>query len=102
MSYSVQTPLLPKSEVVEALAAIAHENIEQIDPESQEPSHEHVDQVCELLPQVLEVVGSQDAQVIVSLSGHGNPGHGAREGWADETLTLSISVTEPKEPAAPA
>lgn len=29
--------------------------------------------------------------VIVALSGHANPGHVKREGWANDTVTISIS-----------
>ena len=32
-----------------------------------------------------------DTPVIVALSGHANPGHTKRDGWANDTLTISIS-----------
>ncbi len=40
-------------------------------------------------------VGRPDDQVVVSLSGHVNPGHQPRPGWANDMIT--VTVTQPPE-----
>jgi hypothetical protein len=38
------------------------------------------------------VVGRPSDAVIVTLNGHANPDHGPRAGWANETITVSVSA----------
>jgi len=38
------------------------------------------------------VVGREGDAVIVNISGHANPGHGPREGWANETITVRVTA----------
>lgn len=41
-----------------------------------------------------EVVGGPDSKVVVSIGGHANPDHQSNyEGWADETIHVSVSVS---------
>lgn len=42
-----------------------------------------------------EVVGRPGDEVIVTISGHANPDHAPRPGWANETVTVSVSATPP-------
>jgi len=37
-------------------------------------------------------VGRLDDEIVVSESGHANPGHAPRQGWANETITVSVSA----------
>jgi hypothetical protein len=37
------------------------------------------------------VVGSADKRLSIVLSGHANPGHEPRSGWASDTVTVTIS-----------
>jgi hypothetical protein len=39
-----------------------------------------------------KAVGRPEDEVYVTLSGHANPEHGPRPGWADEMITVSISA----------
>lgn len=34
----------------------------------------------------------EDGQLSVSVSGHAHPGHGDSDSWADESMTISVSV----------
>lgn len=47
-----------------------------------------VDQVRE----VCRALGDQWRAVSVAVSGHANPGHTRREGWAHEYLQITVSV----------
>lgn len=38
------------------------------------------------------VVGRDGDEVIVTMSGHANPGHGPREGWANEMISVTVSA----------
>lgn len=37
-----------------------------------------------------EVVGRPGDAVFVTLSGHANPGHGPRDGWAHEQISITV------------
>lgn len=39
-----------------------------------------------------EVVGRVDDLVYINLTGHANPDHAPRDGWADETITITVSA----------
>lgn len=41
-------------------------------------------------------VGRPGDEVFVSISGHANPGHAPKEGWSNETVTVSVTA-KPKE-----
>jgi hypothetical protein len=47
-----------------------------------------------------KVVGREGDRVVITLNGHANPGHGPREGWANETITVQVSAIPQVEPAA--
>lgn len=44
---------------------------------------------------LLDVVGRPEDEVSVSLSGHANPDHGPRDGWANETITITVRAHPP-------
>jgi len=39
-----------------------------------------------------KAVGREGDDVFVTLSGHANPGHGPRQGWAAESVTISVTA----------
>jgi len=41
---------------------------------------------------LLDAVGRPADDVYVSLSGHANPAHGPRDGWADECIRITIEA----------
>lgn len=42
------------------------------------------------------VVGRPGDPVIVTLNGHANPGHSPRDGWSNETITITVSALPPQ------
>lgn len=46
----------------------------------------------EVAVQIAAALGDKAQSFSVNISGHGNPGHGPAEGWANETLSVSVSV----------
>lgn len=42
-------------------------------------------------------VGRLGDEVMVTMSGHANPGHAPRVGWADEVITVSVSARPKKQ-----
>jgi hypothetical protein len=43
-----------------------------------------------------QAVGRPDDDIRVTVSGHANPEHGPRDGWASEMITVSVSA-RPKQ-----
>jgi len=41
---------------------------------------------------IAATVGRPDDRVTVRLSGHANPGHGPRPGWAHEVVTVTVEA----------
>lgn len=100
MSYSFSTGQVSKADAVAAIDAAADQAIQGIHEPSRQAAYDHVARLCEQMPFLLACVGSDDAQVTITVSGHANPGHGKYEGWADEMLNVQISALEPA-PAEP-
>lgn len=50
---------------------------------------------------LVDAVGRPEDEVSVSLMGHANPGHGPREGWANETITITVRAHPPGDEDAP-
>jgi hypothetical protein len=100
MSYSFSTGQVSKADAVAAIDAAADQAIQGIHEPCRQPAYEHVARLQAALPALLEVVGSDECTVSITVSGHANPGHGKYEGWADEMLNVQISALEPV-PAEP-
>lgn len=47
--------------------------------------------VVEALPALVEILGSDEAQVQVSIGGHANPNHAPSMGWASDELYIRIT-----------
>jgi hypothetical protein len=89
MSWSTYTPDaqpkgaidVPRPNLVEDVAS---EQLEQFNA------------AVEAAKKLAAVVGRPDDDVHVTLSGHANPDHGPRPGWASEIITVSVSA-RPRE-----
>lgn len=95
MSYSFGTEQTTKAAIVSDLGHAAEAQAEQLDPEVRAAFWDHIDEIARALPGLVATVGSDEATVKVAVAGHANPGHGRREGWADEFVQVHISVQEP-------
>ena len=95
MSYSFSADKSVKSAVVDAFTRAAAEQREALDPLVQTSFDDHVERLAAALPALVEVTGSDRAAVTVVVSGHANPGHGPREGWADEFVSVAVHAAEP-------
>lgn len=42
--------------------------------------------------ELARVVGRPEDDVHISLTGHANPGHGPRSGWAEEMVSVTVSA----------
>lgn len=93
MSYSFNASG-PRSSVVDELREKGRAAIAAVhDPDAGEAAQEHVRAAADAVAQLLEVVGRADDTVSVNVAGHANPDHAPREGWSNETLSISISVS---------
>lgn len=73
------------------------------DPEAEQAALEHVGAALDAVANLLEVVGRADDTVSVNVAGHANPDHAPRDGWSNEALSISISVSSARvEPTSEA
>lgn len=54
---------------------------------------ELVNAASEAVRLVAAALGEKWSSASISISGHANPGHGPKEGWANDCLTISVAVT---------
>ncbi len=62
---------------------------------SDEVESEQAEQLAaarEALAALVDAVGRPGDKVVVTLSGHANPGHGPRPGWANECVTVQVTA----------
>jgi hypothetical protein len=94
MSYTAYIGPVPKSELTEPdLAAALAEAIAPIaeaNPDQADAMDDHAKALAKALPELVAVVGPDDALVRVSVSGHANPGHEPVEGWADDAIHVDV------------
>ena len=104
MSYSASKSGLSKDDAVAEVLGAIGDQIETLSnpPDGmQDAMREHGDRISGALSGLLEVVGRDGDQVNVTVSGHANPGHAPTPGWADETVTITITqVPAPVDPTA--
>lgn len=67
-----------------------------LSPDVATEQHEQYQVAMEVAEQLAKVVGRPGDKVIVTLSGHANPGHAPRQGWANEVVTVSVSAVPSK------
>lgn len=93
MSYSFSVSATPKADLDQAIAAKAEDAINYASEEFQASQRDHVAAIRQAVAGVLPVFGRDDDLVTVSISGHSNPDHAPFEGWSNETLNISMSIT---------
>lgn len=62
------------------------------DPDAQASQDEQFAAALQAAQDLAAAVGRPHDQVSVSLTGHANPGHAPRSGWADEFIQVNISA----------
>lgn len=93
----------PKSEILDLFderAAAALETAGAGDPDAQAAVAEQLEDHREALQIQLRHVGLDDVSVSVNVSGHANPGHAPREGWANDASALQVTEASPQTPAS--
>jgi len=58
---------------------------------------EQFEAAVEAAKALAKVVGRAGDAVMISVSGHANPGHGPREGWAHEMITVRVLAQPVRE-----
>jgi len=53
-----------------------------------------------VVERMISVMGPAEAPLRVTISGHANEGHVSVEGWAEESMTIAVSVLKPEPVAA--
>jgi hypothetical protein len=98
MSYTYAAPLASKDHLDGDLhAAGAGAPTQFSDPDAADAVSEHVTAIHEAAMRLAEVVGRPEDNVSVHVSGHANPGHGPRDGYADEMITLTVTAKPASE-----
>ena len=92
MSWSVQAP----SQTAATLEGAARQKYEEFvshrgDDEAGSAADEQFEAALAAARTIVESGAVGESAVRVSLSGHANPGHAKRDGWANDTVTVSIS-----------
>lgn len=93
MSYSF-TVTAPRgdlrSKLDEAVAVV-----ERSETDANEERHEHLVAALGCVHDLVDAVGRPEDDVFVSVSGHANPDHAPRGGWADEVITINVTAKPP-------
>lgn len=93
MSYSF-TVAAPRGELRTKLdEAVAV--VERSDTDADEERREHLVAALGCVHDLVDAVGRSDDDVFVSVSGHANPDHAPRGGWADEVITINVTAKPP-------
>lgn len=89
MSWSTGTPEPVDKDAIPHIEAPAVN--EQTDGLA-EAQTEQASRAYEAAALLAQQVGRPEDQVVVTMSGHANPGHAPRDGWSDETITVTVSA----------
>lgn len=95
MSYSVSVPAGPKHDLVDRLAAAWQQATSAAQPSLPAEYEDHHAAVAAAVPAIAMAVGRPEDHVEVTVSGHVNAMHAPSNGWADETLSVRVSVVKP-------
>jgi hypothetical protein len=60
---------------------------------------DHLTAAKQAIATLAAAIGRPDDELVVTISGHANPDHAPRDGWADEFISISVSVRRPDAPA---
>lgn len=76
--------------------AVAKDAIEVTQPNLSDvveaEQREQLDVATQVARALARVVGRPDDHVRVSMTGHANPNHAPRDGWANEMITVTVSA----------
>lgn len=90
MSYSF-TVTAPRSTLRNELGeAVA--KVEQTDTGVAEERGQQLVAFFNAIDELADAIGQPDDDIFVSVTGHANPGHAPRDGWADEFITISVAA----------
>jgi hypothetical protein len=85
MSWSTSTPEPVAKDAIEVTRPTLSDYVEA-------EQQAQLDAATEAARALAQVVGRPDDLVQVSLTGHANPSHAPRQGWADEMVTVTVSA----------
>jgi hypothetical protein len=94
MSYSLSAKS-PKAEVGRAVTDAIDTYMPTIEASEWQPAEEvrtHLAAVAAAASELASAIGLDSDELSVSVSGHANPGHGPKDGYADEWVTVSVVV----------
>ena len=86
MSWSTSTGTVP---VAKDELALKEPILSDVVEAEQAEQFEAAQEAARLL---IRAVGREGDEVVVTLNGHANPGHGPREGWSNETITVQVTA----------
>lgn len=64
-------------------------------PDADKATHDQVKAAQKAVAALIKAVGPKDSLYYVNMSGHANPNHEPVPGWANETITITVSVSPP-------
>ena len=90
MSWSFNALIEDKASAHEVLETQAETYFSQLNADSVQEMAEQAAKAVAAADDLLDVIGTEGPWN-VSLSGHANPEHGRRGGWANDAVSISIS-----------
>lgn len=93
MSYTLTTNPTNKSDLMVEVDRLASELPKG---NADDERDDHLRAIGDALRALYPVVGRDEDQIKVSVSGHSNINHAPSDGWADEMITITVSVS-PRE-----
>jgi len=90
VSWSVSVAPVPRGEFESAVDAAA-EDWSNMNQHAEAEAKEQVDKAVELVKALADAVSDTvDRKIGATLSGHANPGHEPRDGYADDSITVNV------------
>lgn len=99
MSYSLSATSTSKADLHDELSSRIDTALAGVPDEHKDEAAEHLAHALTAIDDLATVLGVDDDLLTVSISGHANTGHTKSARWADEALTISISVHHQAAPA---
>ena len=93
MSWSLGMDIEDRATAVEVIEKQAEEYFAGLSSDSMQEMAEQCAKAAECVDALIGVIGT-DGPWRVMMNGHANPGHGQREGWANDSV--SVTITEDK------
>jgi hypothetical protein len=99
MSYGTDTTA-PKTDAGDAIAAKIADYT--LSGPGEAEAREHLAAAAEAGKILAAVIGTDDDELVVRVSGHANPQHKPTEGWADEFVQVIVARVPPAVSVPPA